>query len=89
MASEQEMPKREIIVTPEDVARIQKIPRKNSYYSPDEDENKGLFEQTVHGWAEAFTAHGVHYIFERGTSCGSKLFWILVVILFLIFASIS
>lgn len=49
----------------------------------DEDEisSKGIFSQTVHAFAEAFTAHGVHYIFERGQNVGSRLFWVVIVII--------
>ena len=41
--------------------------------------DNGIFSQTVHAFAEAFTAHGVHYIFERGQHLGSRLFWVLIV----------
>ena len=47
----------------------------------EEEMSKGIFSQTVHAFAEAFTAHGVHYIFERGQNVGSRLFWVIIVII--------
>ena len=44
------------------------------------DDDNGIFSQTLHAFAEAFTAHGVHYIFERGQNIGSRVFWVLIVL---------
>ena len=41
----------------------------------------GIFSQTVHAFAEAFTAHGVHYIFERGQNLASRIFWVIIVVI--------
>lgn len=91
-------------VTAEDVAKAtaeEPIPRKNSYFPPSEsdierlkrqeseEEEGGFCSQTIHAFAEAFTAHGIHYIFERGASFASKFFWVIVVVLFSIFAGFS
>ena len=43
--------------------------------------DNGIFSQTLHAFAEAFTAHGVHYIFERGQNVGSRLFWVVIVLI--------
>ena len=40
-----------------------------------------IFSQTVHAFAEAFTAHGVHYIFERGQNMASRMFWVIIVVI--------
>jgi hypothetical protein len=64
-------------------------PRKNSLYDDMEDlttikakkAEKEIFFQTLHGFAEAFTAHGIHYIFEKGQSLICRFFWVLIVFL--------
>ena len=43
--------------------------------------NNGIFSQTFHAFAEAFTAHGVHYIFERGQNMASRMFWVIIVVI--------
>ena len=40
-----------------------------------------IFSQTVHAFAEAFTAHGVHYIFEREQNMASRMFWVIIVVI--------
>ncbi len=37
-------------------------------------------KETILGFADAFTAHGVHYIFEKDQQPICRIFWIIVVI---------
>ena len=44
------------------------------------------FVETVLTFSEVFTAHGVHYIFEKGQAGISRLFWIVIVIIGIVLA---
>ena len=53
------------------------IYNEQAYKSPSK--KKDGVKDTVLGFADAFTAHGVHYIFEKEQTSLCRMFWVLVV----------
>ena len=67
----------------DNMANLTDYPPREAIYEEkpkDNKKTKKAVSETVYGFAEAFTGHGIHYIFERDQLVICRLFWIAIVI---------
>ncbi len=64
-------------------------PREAIYHDPKlKARNKSAVSEAVYGFAEAFTGHGLHYVFQKDQLLICRFFWIIVCIVATVFAVI-